>query len=270
MTAIGLGDAALLGEHLVVAKRLEPGQEIHKTYRLYFGPKDYTQLQAIDPNLGNAVQLGWFAFFGGPLLWLLKLYHGWLGNWGLAIILLTFTMKSAFFPLTHFSMRSGARMAAIQPLLAELKEKHANEPEELNRKTIALFRDQGVNPVGGCLPMILQMPVWIALYNVLQTSVQLYHTKFLYLEDLSSPDPYAVLPLIAMGLMLLQQRMIPMGNMDPAQQRMMKLMPLIFGVLFFTFPSGLVVYMCVNTTLTMLQQAWFKAVFKVAPMGAIV
>ena len=154
------------------------------------------------------------------------------------------------------------RMAALQPQLKELREKYKDNQEELNQRTMALFRDNKVNPVGGCLPMIIQMPIWISLYRVLLTSVDLYHTEFLYLKDLSVADPYAILPLIVIGLMFAQQQFMPTGNMDPAQARIMKLMPLVFGILFFSFPSGLVLYIFVNMLLTILQQWYIKRRFK--------
>jgi YidC/Oxa1 family membrane protein insertase len=154
-------------------------------------------------------------------------------------------------------------MSALQPKLQELREKYADNQEELNRRTIEMFRAAGVNPVGGCLPMLAQMPVWIALYAMLYSSVELYQTDFLYLKDLSSADPYAVLPLIVVVLMMIQQQLIPMGNMDPAQQRIMKLMPLFFGFLFFSFPSGLVLYIFVNTLLSMVQQWLIKRMYAV-------
>jgi YidC/Oxa1 family membrane protein insertase len=131
-----------------------------------------------------------------------------------------------------------------------------------------LFKENGVNPVGGCLPMVIQIPVFIALYNVLLSSVELYQTEFLYLKDLSSLDPYGILPLTVMALFLLQQQFTPTGNMDPVQARMMKLMPIIFGLFFFTFPSGLVVYIFVNTTLSVLQQWYIRRTFATAPTPA--
>jgi len=210
------------------------------------------------------VDFGWFAFFAKILLWLLKQFEALLGNWGLAIILLTFVVKLALFPLTQMSFKSSQAMQAIQPRLQEIREKYADSPEELNRQTIELFKTAGVNPVGGCLPMLLQMPIWIALYNVLLNSVELYQTKFLYLRDLTSPDPYGVLPLVVVVLMMVQQQMMPMGNMDPAQQRIMKYMPLLFGLFFFSSPSGLVVYIFVNMVLTILQQWLIKRTYGVA------
>lgn len=260
--------ARLDGIHWVTEVDLAPGATHKEDLRIYIGPKDLDVMNAVNEDLGRAVELGWFSFFARPLLWMLKLFHAGVGNWGLAIILLTFTVKAVFFPLTQTAFKSGQAMQAIQPKLAKLKEEYADNSEELNRQTMALFKENKVNPFGGCLPMLIQFPVWIALYNVLLSSVELYQTEFLYLKDLSSADPYGVLPVIVVGLILLQQQFTPTGNMDPAQARMMKFMPLMFGVFFFTFPAGLVVYIFCNTVLSVLQQWFIKRTFATAaPTG---
>ena len=152
----------------------------------------------------------------------------------------------------------GEKMKVVQPLMNEIREKYKDQPEELNRRTMELFKEHQVNPLGGCLPMFIQMPVFLSLFYVLMYSADLYHTDFLYLQDLSSPDPTCILPAIVVVLMLVQQQFTPMGNMDPAQARMMKMMPLMFGVFWFMFPSGLVVYYFVNTVLSVLQQWWIR------------
>jgi YidC/Oxa1 family membrane protein insertase len=265
MSQVMLEDSTLRqGTHLVVDRSLAPGESVSTSMRLYVGSKDVAQLKAVDESLGEAVQLGFFGFFGKILLAMLHFFHGWVGNWGIAIALLTVSVKLVFFPLTQMSFKSSQAMAALQPELQAIREKYKEEPEELNRQMLKLWKDNGVNPAGGCLPTLVQFPVWIALYQVLLTSVDLYHTDFLYLRDLSSVDPYCALPAITVGLMLVQQRMMPMGNMDPTQARIMKLMPLIFGVFFFTFPSGLVVYIFVNMVLTILQQWVIKRTYKPA------
>jgi len=246
----------LYGHHYVLGG-LAAGATTTEAFTVYVGPNNTDVLTQIDDTLYYLVDLGWFAFFGRPLLWLLNLYYSFIGNWGLSIILLTFTIKLLFFPLTQMAYVSSQRMSALQPQLKEIREKFADNQEELNKRTMALFRENKVNPLGGCLPMLLQAPIWISLYRVLLTSVDLYHTEFLYLKDLSVADPYAVLPLVVMGLMWGQQQLMPTSpNMDPNQQRIMKFMPLFIGLLFFSFPSGLVLYIFVNTTLTIVQQ-WF-------------
>lgn len=232
------------------------------SFKVYVGPKNVEALKNIDPTLGEAVQLGFFGFFGKILLWILHFFQGFVGNWGLAIICMTVSVKLAFFPLTQMSFKSSQAMQELQPEVKLLKEKLKDTPEELNKEMMKLWKENGVNPLGGCLPTLIQFPVWIALYQVLLTSVDLYHTKFLYMKDLSSVDPYCVLPLIVVALMLVQQQMMPTGNMDPTQAKMMKLMPLMFGFFFFTFPAGLVVYIFVNMVLTILQQWIIKRNFK--------
>jgi YidC/Oxa1 family membrane protein insertase len=248
--------------HHYVFEGLAAGQTISEDFQVYLGHNDTTVLDKISPNLGKLVDLGWFAFFGQPLRWLLRLYFGFVGVWGWSIILLTVTVKMVFFPLTQMAYKSSQRMQALQPRLKAVKEKYADNQEELNRQTMALFKENKVNPIGGCLPMLIQMPIWIALYRVLLTSVDLYHEQFLYLQDLSVADPYCILPVIVVGLMFLQQQFMPTGNMDPNQARIMKMMPLFMGFLFFSFPSGLVLYILVNMLLTILQQWVIKRRFK--------
>jgi YidC/Oxa1 family membrane protein insertase len=218
------------------------------------GPKQLDILESISPELGDAVELGWFGFFARILLWMLKIFQAGVVNWGLAILLLTLIVKLAFFPLTQKAFTSSRRMQALQPKLNALKEKYKDNRELQTQETMNLFKEHGVNPMGGCLPTLIQFPVWIALYNVMLYSVELYDSSFLYLMDLTAEDPYGVLPIIYAVLILGQQRMMPMGNMDPAQQRIMKLMPLMFAAFMFTFPSGLVLYFCCNILLTIGQQ----------------
>lgn len=259
--AAGPGET-LHGEHWVTEAALAPGAFLDVKQVLYVGSKEVSKLKAVSSDLGKALDLGWFGFFAGPLLWLLRHIHAIIGgSWGLSIIALTITLKSALFPLTQISFKSSQAMQELQPQINAIKEKNADNPEEMNRQTMALWKEAGVNPAGGCLPMLVQMPIWISLYTMLQSSVEIYQTKFLYLKDLSSPDPYAVLPALTVAMMFFQQRMMPQGNMDPAQQRVMQIMPLMFGLFFFTVPSGLVVYIFVNMVLTMLQQWWIKRSF---------
>ncbi|MFT6232082.1 MAG: YidC/Oxa1 family membrane protein insertase [Myxococcota bacterium] len=258
------GDLTMYGVHYKVGRTIEPGESIAESFVLYVGPKEHGILKELAPGLNKLVQLGWFAFFGRFLLMLLHMFYGLIGNWGVSIIALTLLVKGAFFPLTQTSFRSSQAMQAIQPKLQEVRERYKDSPEELNKQTLALFRDNGVNPLAGCLPMLVQMPVWIALYNVLLSSVDLYQVEFLYMKDLSSVDPYCILPAIVVVLMLVQQRFMPTGNMDPTQARLMKMMPLLFGFFFFTFPSGLVIYIFFNMVLTILQQWWIKRSYAMA------
>lgn len=256
-------DTTIYG-HQYVIDGLAAGATVSQSFDAYVGPINSGTLSEIDPSLYYLVDLGWFALFGRPLLWLLNLYHSLVGNWGLSIILLTVTVKLVFFPLTQMAYQSSQRMQLLQPELKKIREEFADNQEELNKRTMGLFRENKVNPIGGCLPMLIQMPIWISLYRVLLKDVDLYHTEFLYLTDLSVQDPYAILPLVVVGLMFAQQQLMPTGNMDPNQARIMKFMPLIFGFLFFTFPSGLVLYIFVNMTLTIAQQWFIKRRYKTA------
>jgi YidC/Oxa1 family membrane protein insertase len=263
-------DVPLAGTHVSFTPTLAPGQAHQASFRVYAGPLDAKALDAVDPSLGDAIDLGFFAFFGYPLLWLLRVYQGIVGNWGVAIILLTLTVKAAFFRMTQSSYVSMQRMQQIQPEMNRIREEYADEPQEMNRLTMELMAREQVNPLSGCLPMFAQMPVWFALYQVLLTSVDLYHTDFLYLRDLSAPDPYCVLPVMVVILMVIQQSFTNTANMDPAQARVMKFMPLMFGLFFFTFPSGLALYMFVNMLLSILQQWWIKRSLGDAPAKAAV
>jgi YidC/Oxa1 family membrane protein insertase len=263
-----VGGQVAYGLHYVVTADLAPGAAHTEHYRMYVGPKDMTVLKSLHPRLPKLVNLGMFAFFGKILLVLLQFFHTFVGQWGLAIIVLTVFVKLLFFPLTQTSFKSSQAMSALQPELKEIREKFKDKPEELNKRTMELFRERGVNPLGGCLPMLIQFPVWIALYQVLLNSVELYHTEFLYLRDLSSVDPYGALPLVVVVLMVVQQQFMPTGNMDPTQARMMKLMPLMFGFFFFAFPAGLVVYIFVNMVLTILQQWVIRRTYKTPEVAA--
>lgn len=249
------------GVHWWDPQTLEPGGARTASFELYVGPKESNALAEIDEELTSLISLGFLSVIARPLLWLLKQIQGFAGNWGLSIILLVIVVKAAFFRLTQKAFESSQAMQAIQPQFKEIQEKYKHSPEELQQKMIALYRDNGVNPLGGCLPMLLQMPVWFALYSVLLSAVELYHSEFLYLRDLSQPDPYMVSPALVTAVMFGQQLLMPTANLDPAQARLMRLMPLVFGLLFFTFPAGLVVYVFVNTLLSMLQQIYIKRTF---------
>ncbi len=260
--------AAVNGLRYLVRAPLSAGSQHTETFRVYMGPRDLDVLKVIDEDLEEAMQFGFFSFFAVPLLWLLKTIQGVVSNWGVAIILLTVVIKLVFFPLTQSSFKSSQAMQAIQPQLKAVREQYKEDPQKLNAETMRLFQENGVNPLGGCLPMVVQMPVWFALYSALLGSVELYHTDFLYLKDLSAVDPYMILPALAVGMMMLQQQMMPTGNMDPAQARIMKLMPLMFGIFFFSFPAGLSLYIFVNILLSMAQQWYIKRTFKVAGAAA--
>ena len=242
--------------YLFENKELRPGDSFTGSFDVYAGPKDLALLKDAGNDLEKAVRFGWFGFFAHILLTLLEFFHSIVGNWGLSIIVLTVFVKGLFFPLTQKAFLSAKKMQALQPQLKEIREKYADNKELQSRETMEVFKANEVNPLGGCLPTLIQLPVWIALYNVLLFSVELYHTEFLYLKDLSAPDPTGIMPLVVGVLMFFQQRMTPMTGMDPMQAKMMRLMPLIFVVFIFSFPSGLAVYIFMNSGLTVIQQ-WF-------------
>ena len=212
------------------------------------------QLEQLGESWTESIEFGFFGFFSRVLLFMLKLIQAGFVNWGVSILLLTLVVKVIFFPLTQKAFLSGKKMQALQPKLKELKEKYKDNAQLQGQETMKLFTEHGVSPLGGCLPTFIQIPVWFSLYNVMLYSVELYDSQFLYLQDLTSADPYGVLAIMYCVLMFIQQRMMPMGSMDPAQQKMLKMMPLIFGVFMFTFPSGLVLYFSMNILLTIFQQ----------------
>ena len=243
-----------IGSFMRLTQPLDAGAKREVRFRAYMGPKDLDKTVGVGNNLDRAVEFGWFGMFAKMLLWMLKFFHGLVGNWGVAILLLTCSVKILFFPLMQKQFVSSKRMQAIQPQLKALKEKYKDNQQLQTQETMRLFQENKVNPMSGCLPMIIQMPVWFALYNVMLYSVELYGTSFLYLKDLTEVDPTGFLPLAVTVLMVLQQKLMPLGSMDPMQQKMMRIMPLGFGLFMFTFPAGLVLYFSVNNLLTILQQ----------------
>lgn len=250
----GEGDAALDGAVVRYPGGLPAGYSRTETYKAYAGPLVDAKLREIDPTLPNAIDLGFWAFFGYPLLFTLRLLHSALGNWGLAIIGLTVLVKVAFYKLSERQMVAGEQMKKIQPELNAVREQFADNPQEMQRRTMEIMTKHGVNPLSGCLPLLVQMPVWLALNQVLLTSVDLHHARFLYLRDLTAADPYLILPVSITAMMAVQQAMTPTTGLDPAQAQVMRYMPFLFGLMFFAFPSGLAVYVFVNMVLTIVQQ----------------
>ncbi len=227
-------------------------------FTLYIGPKEYDRLKAADNGLERAIDYGWFAFIAKPLFVALKFFYKIVGNWGWAIVVLTVVIKLFFAPLTHKSQKSIKRMQKLQPLFAELKEKYKGDPAKLNKEMMELYKKHKVNPMSGCLPMLIQIPVFIALYRVLGNAIELRHAPFIFwLHDLSAKDPYYVLPIV-MGLsMLAMQKMTP-TSMDPKQNMIMMLMPVMMTFFFINLPSGLVLYFTVSNLLSMAQQFYIN------------
>ncbi len=243
-TSLSYGDIVLKG-----------GEKVQKRYSAYLGPKKRDELLKMGAYLERSVDYGWFDFVAIPILWLLIFFHKIVANWGVAIIVLTFFIKLLLHPVNVKAMRSMKEMQKIQPEMKGLREKFAGNKEKLNMEMMALFKRHKVNPMGGCLPMLLQMPIYIALYNVLFNAIELYHAPFIWFyKDLSAPDPYLISPIILGVMMALQQKLTPTASVDPAQQKMMTIMPIMFSAFMLFLPSGLVIYILVNTVMSVVQQ----------------
>ena len=231
-----------------------PGATARVEVPLYAGPQDQDALKELAPGLDLVVDYGWLTVIAAPLFWVLKFFHGWLGNWGLAIILLTVVIKLIFFPLSAASYRSMAKMKLVTPRLTRLREQYGDDRVKMNQAMMDLYKTEKINPLGGCLPILVQIPVFISLYWVLLASVELRHAPFyLWIYDLSAEDPFYVLPTLMMLSMIIQTKMNPTPP-DPVQAKVMMIMPFAFGVMFYFFPSGLVLYWFINNILSILQQ----------------
>lgn len=241
------------GVFAVSGEALAPGQSRTLQFTAYVGPKDLGLLETTGNDLDDAVEYGFFGFFSKILLFLLEVFQKGVNNWGAAIILLTLLVKLLFFPLTQKSYVSSKRMQQLQPAMNAMKEQYKDDPAKQQQEMMKLFSDNNVNPLGGCLPTLVQLPVWFGLYSCLLYSVELYNSSFLYLRDLTAADPYGLLPTLVAVLFYLQQSLTPMTGMDPAQQKLMKVMPLLFSVFMYSLPSGLVLYITVNSILSIAQ-----------------
>jgi YidC/Oxa1 family membrane protein insertase len=264
--ALSMKDTAgILEQRFSTAKlTLEPRQVYTSSCSLYFGPKDIDLLKAQGVNLEGAIDLGWFTVIAKPMLHSLKLFYRYLHNYGLAIILITIILKILFFPLTHKSYKSMKEMQKLQPKMQELKDKFKDDRDGLNKSVMELYKTHKVNPMGGCLPMIVQIPVFFGLYKALMFSIELRHAPFYFwIQDLSAKDPYYITPIIMGATMFIQQKMTP-TNMDPIQAKMMLALPVVFTFMFLNFPSGLVLYWLVNNILTIAQQSYINRSLKEA------
>ncbi len=247
-----------------MAANIAPGQTTVVKTSYYMGPADRGILSDMPNKLEQAVDFGWFHIIAVPLLKVLDIFYKVVHNYGIAIILLTLLIKLIFWPLSQKSYRSMEQMKRIQPMIQKLREKYADDKEAMNKEIMALYKTYKVNPAGGCLPMIVQIPVFFGLYKALLGSIELRHAAFIthlpftnlvWLADLSAKDPYYITPLIMGATMFLQQKMTPTGG-DPTQAKIMLIMPVVFTFLFLNFPSGLVVYWLVNNVLSITQQWW--------------
>jgi YidC/Oxa1 family membrane protein insertase len=250
---------------------LQPGVQQQFNYKLYLGPKEVNTLKAADPRLAKAVNFGWFDVIAQPLLVCLKFFYRYLHNYGYAIILLTLLIKLLFWPLTHKSYVSMKAMKKLQPKMQKIREKYKDDKEKMNQEVMQMYRTHKVNPIGGCLPMVLQIPVFFALYRLLYSSIAIRHAPFLlWINDLAAPDRFPIgvqIPYLGNGLPILtvlmgvsmfaQQKMSPTGG-DPKMEKMMMMMPVVFTVFFVNFPSGLVLYWLVNNILSVGQQYYIN------------
>ncbi|ROM66006.1 membrane protein insertase YidC [Pseudomonas brassicacearum] len=233
-----------------------PGAKAETSAILYAGPKSQAVLKQLSPGLELTVDYGFLWFIAQPIFWLLQHIHSLVGNWGWSIIFLTMLIKGLFFPLSAASYKSMARMRAVAPKLAALKEQHGDDRQKMSQAMMELYKKEKINPLGGCLPILVQMPVFLSLYWVLLESVEMRQAPFmLWITDLSIKDPFFILPIIMGATMFIQQQLNPTPP-DPMQAKVMKMMPIIFTFFFLWFPAGLVLYWVVNNVLSITQQ-WY-------------
>lgn len=249
-----LGDGKYRASMITQAVQIAPGEEKTVSMRLYAGPQELEKLKQLAPGLELVVDYGWLTVLAYPLFLLLNWLENLVGNWGVAIILLTVIIKLVFYPLSAASYKSMAKMRKLAPRLQALKERYGDDRQKLHEAMIRIYQEEKINPLGGCLPILVQIPVFIALYWVLLSAVELRQAPFaLWITDLSEPDPYYILPLAMAATMFIQMKMSPTPP-DPVQAKVMMIMPLVFSVFFFFFPAGLVLYWLVNNVLSILQQ----------------
>lgn len=247
------------------AIELQPGQQVSYTTQLYAGPLIMQDLKALAPNLDLTVDYGWLWMISDVLFWLLKHIHSVVRNWGWAIVIVTLLIKAAFYKLSAKSYQSMSAMRKLQPKMQQLRERFGDDRQKLSRATMELYKKEKINPLGGCLPILVQIPVFLALYWVLLESVELRQAPFiLWIHDLSTPDPYYVLPILMGISMFIQQKLSPPPP-DPAQAKVMLIMPLVLTLFFLNFPAGLVLYWFVNNTISVIQQWVIMRTYDPAP-----
>jgi YidC/Oxa1 family membrane protein insertase len=239
---------------IVPAGAIAVGKSTELAVPLYAGPQEQDKLAKLAPGLDLTIDYGWLTIIAVPLFWVLSWLHQWVDNWGVAIILLTVLIKLLFYPLSEASYRSIGKMRVLAPKLQKLKDQYGSDRQRLQQAMMELYKTEKINPLGGCLPIVVQIPVFIALYWVLLASVELRHAPFmLWIDDLASPDPWFVLPVLMGATMIIQTRLNPEPP-DPVQAKVMKIMPVAFSIFFFFFPAGLVLYWLINNILSIAQQ----------------
>lgn len=233
---------------------IQPGQQLDLSAQIYMGPKEKAQLEKVSPYLPKTIDYGWLWFLASPLFWLLAKIHSVIGNWGWSIVLLTCVVKAILLPLSAKAYRSMAKMRKLGPEMARIKEQHGDDRQKMSQKMMEFYQKEKINPLGGCLPMVIQMPVFLALYWMLSESIELRHAPFmLWIHDLSAQDPLFILPII-MGISMFLQQMLNPAPPDPMQAKVMRMLPVIFTFFFLWFPAGLVIYWITNNLLSIAQQ----------------
>jgi YidC/Oxa1 family membrane protein insertase len=231
-----------------------PGASVSMDAKLYSGPQESSVLETTAPGLELVKDYGWLTIIAKPIFWLMIHIHALVGNWGWTIILLTVLIKLVFFPLSAASYRSMAKMKAVTPKMTAIRERHKGNPQDMNREMMQLYKAEKINPLGGCLPIVIQIPVFISLYWVLLASVEMRGAPWLgWIHDLTAPDPFYILPVVMAVSMFIQTKLNPTPP-DPVQAKVMMFMPIVFSFMFFFFPSGLVLYWVVNNVLSITQQ----------------
>lgn len=270
----GVLTASLMYPEVVIP----PGGSVTHEYRLFAGPKRLNLLEVVrggvggaeqDAKLDKSVDFGWLGFLCHPMLWLLKEFFGLVGNYGIAIVFLTIVIKILLLPLTQKSMKSMKEMAKLKPMMDDLKKKYGDDKQRLNQEMMALYKSHKINPMGGCFPLLLQMPIWIALYRMLYSAVELYQTPFIpgWIDDMSFRDPYYIMPIV-MGLsMFLQQRLSPTSADTQQAKMMLYAMPIFFTFIMLYLPSGLVLYIFVNSILSIAHQLIYNRMTNKTPPG---
>ncbi len=254
-------DGIYVARALIAAGSIAPGASATVAAPLYAGPQEQNRLVAVAPGFDLVVDYGWLTIIAWPLFWLLEKFHGLSGNWGVAIILLTVLIKLVFFPLSAASYKSMAKMKLITPRMTKIREMYGDDRAKMNQAMMELYKTEKINPLGGCFPILVQIPVFIALYWVLLAAIELRHAPFvLWIQDLSALDPYYVLPVLMTVTMVIQTRLNPVPP-DPVQAQVMKYMPFVFSIFFFFFPAGLVLYWLINNILSILQQWQIQRMF---------
>lgn len=229
----------------------------------FIGPKNNELLSSINPELTDIIEYGWFTFIAKPIFWLLNKIYAMTGNWGWAIVILTLTIRFILFPLTYKAMMSMNKLKDIAPQMKEIQEKYKGDPQKMQAQVMQLYRESGANPMGGCLPMLLQIPIFFAMYRVFLNAIELQGSEWiLWIENLAVKDPYFVLPVLAGVVMYFHQKVTPTNFTDPMQEKIMRMLPVFISVIFLTFPAGLTLYMCTTNVFALIQQIVINRLFK--------